>query len=113
MHYPLFYKYKAHWLLLYWGLITRLSYAIVDFYLYNDCDIEMQIWVLLTRNLGKVSATQVTVKTRGPLVHQDVFYYKLMMNWPVIYTTRGNAESLVYGHYKKAMLFFFIPWFIM
>ena len=46
-----------------------LSYAIVDFYLFYDRAVDMQIWALLTRSQSaRVSDTQVTVKACRPLV---------------------------------------------
>ena len=45
-----------------------LSYTIVDFYLFNNGAVDMQMYALLTRTQCKVSNTQVTVKACGPLV---------------------------------------------
>ena len=45
-----------------------LSYATVDFYLFYDRAVDMQIWALLTRGQGKIYDTHVTVKNCGPLV---------------------------------------------
>ena len=45
-----------------------LSYAIVDFYLFYDEAVDMQIWALLKRGQGKNYDTMVTVKNYGPLV---------------------------------------------
>ena len=50
-------------------LIRLLSYATVDFYLFYDGAAYMQIWTLLTRSQSRVSDTQVTIKTLGPLVN--------------------------------------------
>ena len=45
-----------------------LSVTIVDFNLFYDGAVDIQIWALLTRSQCKVSDTQVTVKACGPLV---------------------------------------------
>ena len=52
------------------GVLMLLSYAIVEFYLFYDGAVDMQIWA--------VSDTQVTVKACRPLVivrllHSEVF----------------------------------------
>ena len=47
-----------------------LSCTIVDFHLFYDGVVEIQIWAFLTRSQCKVSDTQVTVKACGPLVLQ-------------------------------------------
>ena len=48
----------------------QLSSAVVDFYLFYDGDVDMQIWVLQTMNKGRASDTQVIVKACGPLVRK-------------------------------------------
>ena len=45
-----------------------LSDTIVDFHLFYDGAVDIQIWALLRRSQCKVSDTQVTVKACGPLV---------------------------------------------
>ena len=45
-----------------------LSDIIVDFHLFYDGAVDIQIWALLTRTQCKVSDTQVTVKACRPLV---------------------------------------------
>ena len=45
-----------------------LSYTIVDFHLFYDGAVEIQILAPLTRSQCKVSDTQVTVNACGPLV---------------------------------------------
>ena len=45
-----------------------LSDTIVDFHLFYDGAVDIQIWALLTKSQCKVSDTQVTVKACGPLV---------------------------------------------
>ena len=45
-----------------------LSCTMVDFHLFYDGVIDIQIWALLTRSQCKVSDNQVTIKARGPLV---------------------------------------------
>ena len=62
------YQYPAHWSLLNQGVLMQLSSAIVDFYLFYDGLVDMQIWVLQTRSQCRVSVTQVTIKACGPLV---------------------------------------------
>ena len=49
-----------------------LSDTIVDFYLFYDGAVDIQIWALLTRSQCKVSDTQVTVKACGPLVKINI-----------------------------------------
>ena len=65
MHYFLFYRNIAHWLLLYSGIIMLLSFAIVEFYLFYNGEVDIQIWALLTRSQWKVSDTQVTMKSKS------------------------------------------------
>ena len=64
------YELNSKWtpkiLFLVWLML--LSYTIVDFHFFYDGDVDIQIWALLTRSHFKVSYTQVTVKTCGPLV---------------------------------------------
>ena len=55
-----------------------LSDTIVDFHLFSDGAVDIQIRALLTRSQCKVSDTQVTVKTHGPLVQG--FYCQLSFN---------------------------------
>ena len=45
-----------------------LSYTIVDFHLFYDGAVDIQICTLLTRRQCKGCDTQVTVKACGPLV---------------------------------------------
>ena len=45
-----------------------LSYTIIDFHLFYDGAVDIQIWASLTRSQCKVSETQVIVKAYGPLV---------------------------------------------
>ena len=45
-----------------------LSYSTVEFYLFYDGAVDMQIWALLTRGQGKKYDTKVTVKNYGSLV---------------------------------------------
>ena len=44
-----------------------LSYVILDFYLFYDGAVDMQIWALLTRGECRFSDTQLTVKACRPL----------------------------------------------
>ena len=45
------------------------SYTIVDFHLFYDEAVDIQLWALLTRSQFKVSDTQVIIKACGPLVY--------------------------------------------
>ena len=47
-----------------------LSDTIIDFHLFYDGAVDIQIWALLTRSQCKVSDTPVTVKANGPLISQ-------------------------------------------
>ena len=51
-----------------------LSDTIVDFHLFYDGAVDIQIWALLTRSQCKVSDTQVSVKAHGPLVISNQFF---------------------------------------
>ena len=51
-----------------------LSYTIVDFHLFYDGAVDIQIWALLTSSQCEVSDTQVTVKARGPLVLFNIVF---------------------------------------
>ena len=53
-----------------------LSDTIVDFHLFYDGAVDIQIRALLTRSQCKVSDTQVTVKAHGPLVFPLVYLLK-------------------------------------
>ena len=55
-----------------------LSYTIVDFHLFYDWAVDIQIWALLTRSQCKVSDTQVTIKACGPLVKNQRFIIRGM-----------------------------------
>ena len=68
MYYILLYQYTAHWLKLCLGIMMLLSYTMVDFHLFYDGAVDIQIWALLTRSQCKASDTQVTVKACWPLV---------------------------------------------
>ena len=71
LYYLLLCQYTAHWLLLFsQGIMILLSYTIVDFHLFYDVAVDIQIWAALTRSQCKVSDTQVTVKVCGPLVNK-------------------------------------------
>ena len=45
-----------------------LSYTIIDFHLFYDGAVDIQIWAPPTWSQCNVSETQVTVKAYGPLV---------------------------------------------
>ena len=45
-----------------------LSYTIIDFHLFYDGAVDIQIWALLTRCQCKISDAQVILKACGPLV---------------------------------------------
>ena len=53
-----------------------LSDTIVDFHLFYDGAVDIQIWALLTRSECKVSDTQVIFKAHGPLIinYLDLFH---------------------------------------
>ena len=68
MYYPLLCQYTAHSLLLCEGIMMLLSYTMVDFHLFYDGAVDIQIWALLTRSQCKASDTQVTVNACWPLV---------------------------------------------
>ena len=44
------------------------SYTIVDFYLFNNGAVDMQIWSLLRRSQCKISDTKVTIEALGPFI---------------------------------------------
>ena len=51
------------------------TYSIVDFHLFYDGAVDIQIWALLTRSRCKVSDTQVTFKVCWPLVSVYVVFF--------------------------------------
>ena len=51
-----------------------LSYTMVDFHLFYDGAVDMQILALLTRSPCKFSDTQLTVKACGPLLYFHVLH---------------------------------------
>ena len=55
-------------MLVYLGIVMLHSYAIVEFYLFYDMSVDMQIWAFLSRSQCRVSDTQVTDKASWPLV---------------------------------------------
>ena len=70
--------------------IMQFSSAIVDFYLFSDGSVDMQIWTLLSRSQCRVSDTEVTVKAWGPLV--------------------SNLHDCL--PYHTDLLIFVLPWFV-
>ena len=68
------------------AIMMLLSYTIIDFHLFYDGTVDIQILAPLTRSQCKVSDTQVTVKTCGPLVFIEIdlkifsFYHKYRYN---------------------------------
>ena len=70
--------------------IMQFSSAIVDFYLFSDGSVDMQIWTLLSRSQCRVSDTEVTVKACGPLV--------------------SNLHDCL--PYHTDLLIFVLPWFV-
>ena len=73
----------------------RLLYAIVNFYLFYNGDIDMQIWFLLTWNLCKVSAAQVTVNICGPIIHRDVCYLKSWLIGDFAFARQGTMQGVI------------------
>ena len=61
-----------------------LSDTIVDFHLFYDRAVDIQICALLTRSQCKVSDTQVTVKACGPLVY---------VRWIVLTIKNGHCKA--------------------
>ena len=57
--------------------IMQFSSAIVDFYLFSDGSVDMQIWTLLTRRKCGVSETRVTLTLRplGLLFNYQTKYF--------------------------------------
>ena len=53
-----------------------LSNTIVNFHLFYDGAVDIQIQALLTRSQCKVSDTHVTVKAHGPLVFFNLCTYQ-------------------------------------
>ena len=47
------------------------TYSIIDYHLFYDGAVDIQIWALLTRSQCKVSDTQVTGKAWWPLVYSQ------------------------------------------
>ena len=68
MYYLLLYHYTHYWSLLCQRIMMLLSDTIVDFHLFYDGAVDIQIWALFTRSQCKISDTQVTVKACRPLV---------------------------------------------
>ena len=71
------------------------SDTIVEFHLFYDGAVDIQIWALLTRSQCKVSDTQVTVKACGPLVFKQItissisFLFRSFITW--IYLNLGQC----------------------
>ena len=59
------------------------SDTIIDFHLFYDRAVDIQIWALLTRSQCKVSVTQVIVKARGLLFlwasHISLYFFHLKL----------------------------------
>ena len=68
-----------------------LSYTIVDFHLFYDGAVDIQIWAPLTKNQCKVSGTQVTVKACGPLVYWSTHCLKM-------YNERRPVADIIIAH---------------
>lgn len=69
IHYLLHYQHTTHSLLLYQGIIILLSSSIVDFFLFFDSAVNIQIRApVLTKNQWIASDILVTVEVCGPPV---------------------------------------------
>ena len=75
-----------------------LSDTIVDFHLFYDWAVDIQIWALLTRSQCKVSDTQVTVKACGPLVF-------ILSTMRTIFTKLGTKHSWMKENQNCSILF--------
>ena len=82
-------------MLLYLANIMLLSYATVDFHLFYDVAVDMQIWALLTRSKCRASDTRVTVKVLGSLVQ--------LLTAMVIMTNMHNYMDFVYWWFRHAV----------
>ena len=100
MYYILLYQYTAHWLKLCLGIMMLLSYTMVDFHLFYDGAVDIQIWALLTRSRCNVCDTQVIVKVCRPF---GVFFCEKWMH-----LVMHLATSLFVGTCFREWLFFFI-----
>ena len=58
-----------------------LSDTIVDFHLFYDGAVDIQIWALLTRSQCKVSDTQVTIKAHRPRIQNRDHSEIIITNW--------------------------------
>ena len=58
-----------------------LSYATVDFYLFYNGAVNMQILALLTKRQYRISDTQKTVKAHGPLVFVCLEFFVPLENF--------------------------------
>ena len=63
------------------------SYTSVDFHLFYDEAVDIQLWALLTRTQFKVSDTQVTIKACGPLVYGRYVYLSHVCKCYITMTT--------------------------
>ena len=82
--------------------------AIVDFYLFYDGAVDMQIWALLTRSQSRFSDTQVIVKARRYLVLKGFFLPKLLGKTCFIIRNVnlkvGKSCKKLYSNYKKSTM---------
>ena len=107
MQYLLLYQYTAHWLLLCQGIMMLLSYTIVDFHLFYDGAVDIQIWAPPTRSQCKVCDTQVTVKACGPHFkniqgkNNLCFVADNCIQFPIILAFWSFAAGLRLGYYVK------------
>ena len=76
------------------GLWCCFSYTIIDYHLFYDWAVDIQIWAPLTRSQCKVSDTQVTVKACGSLVSL-VIYKKCMIEKPSFLTINGELSKRI------------------
>ena len=87
---------------------VMLSYTMVDFHLFYDEAVDIQIRAPLIRSQCKVSDTQVTVKACGPLVLQGNLigwsFWGDRKNWcPLSQQVRHDKDPLlVNGHKPQA-----------
>ena len=78
-----------------------LSYTIVDFHLFYDGAVDIQIWAPPTRSQCKVCDTQVTVKACRPLVFLTCWFSSIHDCQNILKNSLRSKSKLLIGSWIK------------
>ena len=100
-YYRLVYQYTAHWSIFCYEIMMLLTYSIIDFHIFYDGAVDIQIWALQTRSRCKVSDTHnrkglwAVVKIMIPSYFQGE---KIMKFWKYV---DDFKKSLLQNHWEN------------